>query len=183
MLDSEECTSIWLPKTCSIDRLFWTFACLREAENSLSSWETLGFSRRIWNHLINRSCAMEMARILTQNPEQNLPNTATLREADAGTSLATAAPTRRIRMKAFIVTEKRCLLSVSFVRRGNWLCVKMSPGLNMQGIMAASVSAPNGKVISRELTILRVRQATTCYSGQHFFILLSFKLRSIIISL
>jgi hypothetical protein len=40
-----------------------------------------------------------------------------LREAGVGASLATAAPTRRIRMQAFIVTKKR--LSVSFVRRGN----------------------------------------------------------------
>lgn len=60
---------------------------------------------------------MEMDNFLTQNTEQNLPKTATLKEADAGTSLATAAPTRRIRMQAFIVMEKRS--SVSFVRRGN----------------------------------------------------------------
>jgi hypothetical protein len=58
-----------------------------------------------------------MASTLTQNTEQNLPNTAILREADAGTFLATAAPTRRSRMQAFIVTEKH--LSVSCVRGGN----------------------------------------------------------------
>lgn len=67
----------------------------------------MGLSRRISNYLINRNYAMEMVNILTQNTEQNLPKTATLKEANAGTSLATAAPTRRIRMQAFIVMETR----------------------------------------------------------------------------
>jgi hypothetical protein len=52
---------------------------------------------------------MEMARILTHNAEENLPNMATSREPGTGISAAMAVPTRRIRKKTFIMKKEQWL--------------------------------------------------------------------------